>query len=74
MIVARNVIPEELWMMLENDGRECEQCGKRFFGMGMRGKVTRTIKHMTTDQVSKKWVLDVTCCGVGCFDMAGKDE
>jgi len=71
------MIPEELWMTLENGGRKCEQCGRRFFGMGVRGRVMRTIRFNTNSYLGvqqKKWMLDVVCCDARCFDMARKDE
>jgi len=53
-------------ILLENGGRECDQCKRRFFGMGVRGTVTRTLKK-------RAWMFAVVCCNSQCFEMASKE-
>jgi len=65
--VEKEKVPEELWMILSHGGRPCMECGKRFFGKGIHDKVMRTFR-------GTKWMFEVVCCGMRCFDLISKDD
>jgi len=65
-IVEKSMVPQELSTLLANGGRECMQCERSFFGVGLQGKVKRTVQQT-------KWMFEVLCCSLACFNLMSKD-